>query len=99
MVRWMRSARIVLGKEKQAIQWSKEITEWWNKKFGGHLTVYMDSFGEIGTIRWFEDYENLAEVEKRKATVLADPEYWQRIDRAVTLFTQTGRLDTVMASL
>ena len=53
MVRWTRSAQIASGKGMQAIQWAKEITEWANKKYNFQMKVYLDYFGEVGTIRWF----------------------------------------------
>jgi hypothetical protein len=53
MVRWTRSARVAPGKDQQAIEWAKELTDWANKKYGSHLSVYMDRFGEVGTLRWF----------------------------------------------
>ncbi|MGD0662864.1 MAG: DUF6039 family protein [Syntrophorhabdales bacterium] len=98
MVRWTRSGRIAPGKDQQAIQWAKEITEYINKKYSGHLSVYMDCFGELGTVRWFEDFENLAAVEKRMQQVMADQEYWQRVSQAPTLF-QGVVFDTAMATL
>ena len=98
MVRWTRSARIAPGKEPQAIQWAKELHDWMRKKYGSQLSVYMDCFGEVGTIRWFEDFENLAAVEKRMQQVMADQEYWQRVSQAPTLF-QGVVFDTAMATL
>jgi len=98
MVRWTRSGRIAPGKDQQAIQWAKELTDWANKKYGGHLSVYMDCFGELGTLRWFADFENLAAVEKRLQELMADQEFIQRASQAPTLF-QVGAFDTVMATL
>ena len=98
MVRWTRSTRIAPGKNPQAIQWAKEMTEFINKKYSGHLSVYMDCFGEVGTLRWFEDLENLAAVEKRTQQLMADQEFLQRVNQVPTLF-QGGAFDTVMAAL
>jgi hypothetical protein len=98
MVRWTRSGRIAPGKELQAIQWAKELTAWANKKYGGHLSVYMDCFGEVGTVRFFDDFENLADLETKLQQVMADQEYWQKISPAPTLF-QGVAVDTVMATL
>ena len=98
MVRWTRSARIAPGKDTQAIQWAKELTDWINKKYSGHLSVYMDCFGEAGTLRWFEDFENLAAVEKRMQQGMGDQEFWQKVSQVPTMF-QGGVFDTVMAAL
>ena len=101
MVRWTRSGRINGKKYLQAIQWAKELVEWSNAKYSGKLTVYIDCFGEFGTIRFFRDYESLAEVEKRMETILADQEYLQRAAKAMEmdLFIEGSLTDTVMASL
>ena len=98
MVRWTRSARIAPGKDLQAIQWAKEMAEFLRKKHGSQVSVYMDCFGEVGTIRWFEDFENLAAVEKLMQGVMADQEFRQRESQVATLF-QNGAFDTVMATL
>ena len=98
MVRWTRSARMIHGKEPQALQWAKELTDWANKKYSGHLSVYMDCFGEVGTLRWFADFENLAGVEKRLQELTADQEFSQRASQVPTLF-EGSVFDTVMATL
>jgi len=98
MIRWIRTARIVPGKEAQAMQWAKGIVDWFNKKYGGHLSVYTDCFGEVGTVRWFDDLENLAAIETRREKLMADQEYLQRVSQVPSLF-QSGVFDTVMFSL
>ena len=68
MVRWTRSGRITPGKEAQAISWAKEFLDWHRKKYNSQPSVYMDCFGEVGTLRWFEDFENLAALRNEDAT-------------------------------
>jgi len=99
MVRFTRSARMVSGKEQEAMQWAKEFTEWSNAKYGGQLTAYLGYFGDYGTVRWVRDFENLADLEKGMEKLLGDQEYWQRHNRAVDLFIEGSLTDTVMASL
>jgi hypothetical protein len=99
MVRWTRTGRAARGKVPQAIQWAKELTEWLNKKYGGHLSVYMDCFGEYATIRWFRDYESLADLEKAVEKIITDKEYWQWAGKATDLFIEGSFTDTAMASL
>ena len=64
MIRWTRSAKIVPAKYMEAIHWAKEMAEFISKKHGVQTTVYMDSFGEYGTVRWFADHPDLASLEK-----------------------------------
>ena len=98
MIRWTRSAKIVPGKFGQAIKWAKEITEFINKKYKNQTSVYMDSFGEYGTIRWFADYKDLAALEKLGNQILADQEYRQKVNQATELLIQGSIFDVVMQS-
>jgi hypothetical protein len=99
MIRWTRSARIVPAKFMEAIQWSKEVAEFISKKYDVQATVYIDSFGEYGTIRWFNDHADMATMEKFGKKFLADPEYWQIISRGPDLLVSGSIVDTVMRSI
>ena len=99
MIRWTRSARIAPGKFTQAIQWSKEMVEFVNKKYKIQTSVYLDCFGESGTIRWFTDYTDLAALEKVMNQVLADQEYLKKITHTADLFIQGSGYDTVMQAI
>ena len=100
MIRWTRSARISSVKYfPQAIQWAKEIAELTNKKYKIQVSVYMDSFGEIGTIRWFCDYADLATMEKVTNQIDKDQEYWQKVIQASDFITQRSVKDTVMRAI
>lgn len=100
MIRWTRSAKVSSPKiTSQAIQWAKEIAEFINKKYKIQVSVYMDSFGDIGTIRWFCDYEDFAAMEKVGNQLMADQEYWKRIDQASNLFLPGSIYDTAMRAI
>jgi uncharacterized alpha/beta hydrolase family protein len=97
MIRWTRSLRVTSVKYfPQAIQWAKEIAEYVSKKYKIQVSVYLDSFGEIGTIRWFCDYADLATMEKVMNQIEADQEYWQKAIQASDFIMQTSVYDTVM---
>jgi hypothetical protein len=77
LIRWTRSLRIASAKYfLQATQWAKEIAEFVSKKYKIQVSVYMDSFNGIGTIRWFCDYADLATMEKVMSQINMDQEYW-----------------------
>ena len=100
MIRWTRSLRIASAKYfPQAMQWAKEITEFVNKKYKIQVSVYMDSFGENGTIRWFCDYADLATMEKVTNQMATDQEYWQRVIQASDFIMQGSVYDTVMRAI
>ena len=99
MVRWTRSAQIASGKFPQASQWAKEIAEFSNKKYKTQTSVYMDSFGEYGKIRWFCDFADLAALEKVGGQLMADQEYLQKLIQGTDLFIHGSIFDTVMHSI
>lgn len=98
MVRWMRNARVAPGKYLEAVQWGKEICEYVNKKYKLQVTVYADSFGDIGTLRWFADYPDLGTMEKFADQIMADQEYWAKLQQSVALF-QPEFTDIAMRAL
>jgi hypothetical protein len=94
----MRSAKVAPGKYLQAVQWGKEIAEYINKKYKLQVSVYADSFGEVGTVRWFSDYPDLGTMEKVGDQILADQEYWAKLNQSIELF-QPGFTDIAMRNL
>ncbi len=100
MIRWTRSLRVSSAKYMpQAMQWAKEIAEFVNKKYKMQVTVYMDSFGEIGTIRWFCDYADLATMENATKELVKDQEYWQKVLQGSDFIMQGSVCDTVMNTI
>jgi len=99
MIRWMRSARIS-GDIMKAIAWSKEIAEY-AKKYEGvsSVNVFLDAFGDNGTVRWIVDYEDLATLEKAQNQLIADQEYWKKLEKAQGLFIEGTIHDVAMRSI
>jgi hypothetical protein len=98
MIRWTRTGRVTTGKIPAAIQWAKEIAEYCNK-YNVKLSVYMDRFSDVGTIRWFADLTDLAAWEKFESQLMADKEYWQKVNQAVDLFIEGSFHDTLMRAI
>ncbi len=99
MVRWMRCANIKGGKFMEALAWGKEMAGYGEKAFGtGKIHLFVDSFGDVSTIRWTIDYPDLATAEKAMEKVLTDPEYWKRVNQAFAagLFVDGATRDYVM---
>ena len=99
MIRWTRSAQIAPGKFAQAIQWAKEIVEFVNKKYKIQTSVYLDCFGEYGTIRWFVDSTDLGAWEKFTNQILADQEYLKKVTQSADLFIEGSGYDTAMKAI
>ena len=100
MIRWMRTAQVAQGKQMRAMLFTKEMAEYAAKYDGvSACTACMDAFGQMMTVRWMIDYEDLASLEKVTAQVMADQEYWKRIEKNGDLFVQGSVQDVVMRSL
>jgi hypothetical protein len=83
MVRWMRSVNIKNGKYMEAMAWGKEMAGYAEKAFGvDKCRVFLDSFGDVSTIRWMIDNVDLAATEKALEKVLKDADYWKRVSQA-----------------
>jgi hypothetical protein len=101
MVRWMRSTNVKAGKYMEAIGWAKEMAAYGEKAYGAKIRVFLDSFGDVSTIRWMIDYPDLATAEKATEKVLADTEYFKRVAQAFTtgLFVEGTTIDVVSREL
>jgi hypothetical protein len=97
MVRWMRKARVAPGKFIEAMGFATEIAKY-VKKFEGlpPVHVFIDSFGDMTTLRWVVDYESLAAMEKVNTQMMSDQEYFQKIDRSSHVFIPGSVKDVVM---
>ena len=100
MVRWMRTVQIAGPKTMKAMAWIKELQEYMKQNHGKYSAqVFVDSFGEPGTVRWIVDYEDLAALEKSMQEINGDQGYWQRLEKAEGLFLEGSVYDVVMRSI
>ena len=100
MIRWMSLARISAGKGIAAVAFAKEMAEFAKKYKGAPpVHVYADSFGEVGTIRWCADYNDLAALEKVGDEVMADEAYLKKLEEAKDLFIEGSNYVVVMREI
>ena len=100
MFRFHRTARVSRGKFPEGIQWAKEVTEYINTKYApASLQAYAELFGDVGTVHWYADYEDLATIEKLNAQLLADQGYWALLSKAADSFIEGSAHDTLIQSL
>jgi hypothetical protein len=93
---------IANGRFMEAVGWAKETSSYCEKKFGvPKVEVWVDAFGPIGRMRWSTDFNDLAALESVQLQMLADPGYWQLIDKAFKngLFVDGTGDDVVSRSL
>ena len=100
--RWMRTAQIANGKFMEAIAWGKETSGYAQKNFGvAKVDMWIDSFGDVGTMRWTFEAPDLATFEKVQTSMMADQNYWQMVDKALKngLFVDGSTRDYVSRQL
>ncbi len=97
MIRFQRTAIASGVNILKAIQWSKEVTEFINKKHPqGKLQVFTGRFAPYGTIYWSADFDDLAALDRWQQAIQADQEYWALLGKAEGLFVEGRGLDVVM---
>jgi uncharacterized alpha/beta hydrolase family protein len=83
-----------------AIAWAKEIAEYVKKYEGfSSIDVFTDTFGQVGTIRWVVDYEDLASFEKVQNQIMTDPGFFEKTEKVPELFVEGKTHDTIMSSV
>ena len=61
----------------------KEVCAYVEKKTGGSkIHMWVDTAGELGTVRWTMDLPDLASVEKIQTQLLMDQGYWQMLAKS-----------------
>jgi hypothetical protein len=97
MIRFQRTAIASGVNILKAVQWSKEVTEFINKKHPqGKLQVFTGRFAPYGTIYWSADFDDLAALDSWQQAITADQEYWALLSKADGLFVEGRGLDVVM---
>lgn len=100
MFRFHRTARVSRGKLAEGVQWAKEVAGYINSKYAPvSVQAYTELFGDVGTIHWYADYEDLASTERLNAQLLADQGYWALLNKAADLFIEGSVHDTLVQSL
>ena len=100
MFRFQRSGRTKNGKLLEGVRFAKEVAEYINTKYGpGLIHVYTEAFGELNTIYWYADYENLATIESINMQLLADQGYWAIVNKGTEWFIEGSFHDTLMSSV
>jgi hypothetical protein len=100
MVRFTRSAKTVLGKQREAAQWAGEIAAYINGNFSGaNFKVFSQNFGEVGRLVWMADFENMGALEEFVDKVVADEDYWAIAAKGSDLLVEGSVVDESMNSL
>ena len=100
MIRHQRSGRAKGGKAREGIQFAKEIADFINTRYAPvSVQVYSELFGELNTIYWQTDYEDLAALEEFHAKLTSDPDYLAIISKGTGIFIQGTLHDKLLKSV
>lgn len=100
MFRFHRISRAKIGKFRDAVLWAKDVAEYLNTNYAPvSVQAYAELFGEVNTIHWYADYEDLAALERMNAQLMADQGYQALLNKANDLFIEGGTQDTLIQSI
>jgi hypothetical protein len=97
MVRFQRTMKVRRG--KQSTKWAKELLDYTNAAHEKHFQLFRSRFGNLSTIYWMADFEDLAALEAWQKKVGADPGYRALIKEAFDIIIAGTVEDTILESL
>ena len=92
----MRSARVHLGREAEALRWAEELARLYRRTTGGEARVYVETFGAVGTVYLMDEYKDLATVERTLAALAEDGEYLAHLARGAEVLVPGTRQDQLL---
>jgi hypothetical protein len=80
----MRTARVNGGgKFPEAVAWAKDVSAFIEKRgYASGLIIYADAFGQVGTMRWMVDADDIATLEQAQMRISTDVEYFAKLREA-----------------
>jgi len=96
MIRFQRSIRVTRGNNAKAREWAKEVSDYINNKQPkSKVQAFSLRFGDMSTLVWHADFEDLASLDKFQQTLGADQGYWDLVNKATEFFIEGTTHDTV----
>jgi len=100
MIRWQRSIRIARGKNLEAVQWAKEVTDYANSKQPNtKVQAFSSAFGDVSMLVWHADFEDLAAFDQWGKFFNTDQGYLELVRKAADFFVEGSVYDSVFESL
>lgn len=98
MVRFQRTTKVRRGKE--STKWAKELADYTNAVHGQPvLQLFRARFGNVDTLYWIADFDDLAALEDWQKKIGADPGYRALIKKASDIVIDGTVEDTILQSL
>ncbi len=96
MIRFQRSIRVARGSNAKALEWAKEVSDYVNgKQPKSKVQAFSSRFGDISTLVWHVDFEDLASLDKFQQALGIDQGYWDLVNKANEFFIEGTIHDTV----
>jgi len=86
MINFYRSAVIAPGKTPSALAFAKQIADYIKQSTGQELQVGVPVGGNPNRVGWSTRYESLAALETQQTKMLADPKYWEMVNKGADNF-------------
>ncbi len=98
MIRFQRTMRVRGG--RHATRWAKEIANYVDTVHGKPpLQLFVSRFGNISTLYWFADFDDLATLQTWQRKVGADPGYRELIKKSFDIVIDGSVEDVILESL
>ena len=98
MIRFQRTMRVRRG--RQATRWAKELANYMETVHGKpSLQLFSSRFGNVSTLYWFADFEDLAALEAWQRKVGADASYRELVKKSFDIVIDGSVEDTVLESI
>jgi len=100
VIRFQRSIQVAGGKNLEAVQWAKEVTEYLNgKQPDNKAQAFSSRFGDVNEMAWQIDFEDLAALDKYQQFFNTDQGYWEMVKKAEDLFIEGTTYDSAFETL
>lgn len=100
MIRHQRSGRAKAGKAWEVVKFAKEVAGFVNAKYAPvSVQVFSELFGDLNTIYWQTDYDDLASLEEMQAKLTSDPDYMTILSKGSDIFIEGTLHDKLMKSV
>jgi hypothetical protein len=100
MIRHQRSGRAKAGKAWEIVKFAKEVADFVNTKYAPvSVQVYSELFGDLDTVYWQTDYDDLASLEEIQAKLTSDPDYLAILSKGSDIFIEGTLHDKLMKSV
>ena len=98
MIRFQRTMRVRRG--RHATRWAKELSDYMNTVHGQpRLQLFSSRFGNVSTIYWVADFEDLAALQAWQEKVGADAGYRELVKKSFDIVLDGTVEDAILHSI